>query len=109
MKVIDILQKIAKGEEVPHFKIDTIEYFVNANGFLTDQWGEIVEWNIYSEWLDEEVELLEDTPKKIEKLHIEYEPDFEKHCEKISAIPDEKSVALKINEIIDYINRGNNE
>ena len=60
MKIIDIYNKVANGEEVPHFIIDEIEYYIGTDGFVKDVFGEEVEWTIDKQWLNEEVEVLEE-------------------------------------------------
>jgi hypothetical protein len=65
MKVIDLLNKIANGEEVPHFKVGEIEYFLNWRGNLLEREGDKpiadVQWFIDEDWLNTEVEIIEDT------------------------------------------------
>ena len=70
MKVIDLLNKIANGEEVPHFIIDEQEYYVGADGFLKEIFGDDVEWTLDARWLNEEVEIIE------EKTNGELKDDF---------------------------------
>ena len=70
MKVIDIYNKVAKGEEVPNFIIDETEYYIGADGFVKDVFGEEVEWTIDKQWLNEEVEIIEEKPKHIAKLNL---------------------------------------
>lgn len=60
MKIIDLYIKIANGEEVPHFIIDDIEYHLDADGSIIDCDGYAVEWSIYKEWLNKEVEIIEE-------------------------------------------------
>lgn len=59
MKIIDIYNKVANGEQVPHFVIDEIEYYIGADGFVKDMFGVEVEWAIDKQWLNEEVEIIE--------------------------------------------------
>lgn len=37
MKIIDLLNKIANGEEVPHFKVGALEYYLNWRGNLLER------------------------------------------------------------------------
>lgn len=64
MKLIDILCKIAKKEEIPtfRFKDPRYKYFMKNNFLYQQKFKEEprpVEWEIYSEWLAQEVEILE--------------------------------------------------
>lgn len=111
MKVIDLINKIAKGEETPKFYIDDDRYtFYFDKGFLrrikfdikeTDQ---EVEWNIYPEWLNREVTIIEEE-KEIEKLN-----DYFRGEEWFNEIGQQRiddnfdTFARKINELIDVIN-----
>lgn len=62
--LIDLLNKIAKGEEVPKsFKIAGVEYYINDSGFLQECNGEEVQWFIYRSWLNEKVEIIEEEKK----------------------------------------------
>lgn len=72
IKIIDLLNKIANEEEVPHFKINEDEYYLGADGLLKDVYGDAVEWFIYQKWLNEEVEIIEEE-KEIEKLDYKVE------------------------------------
>ena len=95
MKIIDLLNKIANGEEVPHFIIDEQEYYLGADGFLKELYGDEVEWTLDAEWLNTEVEIIEE-PKEIEKIPI---PEIEyKENERILR------AEMKINELIDVVN-----
>ena len=113
MKVIDLLNKIANGEEVPHFKIFEIEYFLNDRGVLRekeeDRPSEDTRWFIDSKWLNTEVEIVEED-KKIEKIDLSewgeitysenwkiFTDDFNRNC---------SLFVNKINEIIDKLNKG---
>jgi hypothetical protein len=68
MKIIDIYNKVAKGEEVPHFIIDEQEYYIGADGVLKSYFGDEVEWRVHKDWLNEEVKIIEEKPKHIEEL-----------------------------------------
>ena len=67
MKVIDLLNKIANREEVPHFIIDEQEYYLGADGFLKELYGDEVEWALDAEWLNTEAEIIEEE-KEIEEM-----------------------------------------
>ena len=101
MKVIDLLNKIANGEEVPkrikykgkcwHLKqnyTNTLPYY--SNGYNNDNLFTGEEEFYFSQSLNDEIELIED--KKIEKIKMQGFSLFD--------------VADKVNEIIDKINAG---
>lgn len=102
MKVIDLLNKIANGEEVPK----KIKY-ANCIYYLDDEWIDVCyrredNKRIFEEFfvfenLNEEVEIIEDTPKRIEKLN---DQNLDPNCLNVSGI----IFRNKINEIIDKIN-----
>lgn len=108
MKVIDLLNKIANGEEVPNIilfnsykyrfdKIDRVYRRIIGNStFGNSTLGTINELDLY---LNDDVEIIEDTPKedkKIEKLKLSGN-DF------IDIFKIENKIN-KINEIIDKVN-----
>lgn len=120
MKIIDLLNKIANGEEVPK-KIkydDDIYIHVDNYCYYCQETNEILSQNIYAEFsrLNDEVEIIEEE-KEIEKK-------IEKKIEKIIISMDDVSMpyvtnnkyqrlsysevdllfASKINELIDVIN-----
>ena len=117
MKVIDLLNKIANGEEVPkkiRYDSDTYYYiednregvcYINTALDEENIWRHFL-YNIYT--LNDEVEVTEEQKedKKIEKLDTK----------DLFTCDDYQSIKLnfaltwiKINEIIDYINGGTNE
>ena len=117
MKIIDLLVKIANGEDVPN-KINycgyIFEYYKNHSryeNYHDEQIWLLEDFVDFSENLNDEIEIIEDTPKedeKIEKLKI-YD-DMINWCCNGKAINDiEKDIIDKINEIIDKINGDNNE
>ena len=74
MKLIDVLVKIANGEEVKPFMIDGERLEVKnyrdllANGvYIVDEDGDPVHWCIYKEWLNEEVEFIDEKKEKKRK------------------------------------------
>ena len=101
MKIIDLLNKIANGEEIPHFKVGEIEYFLNWRGNLLereeDKPSADVQWYIDEEWLNTEAEIIEED-KKIEKLVFNKDQDGDILVNGVSLIE-------KVNEIIDIINK----
>ena len=96
MRVIDLLVKIANKEEIPNFKVGYDKYYVSSDWTIKDANGKNAEWYIYEGWLNEEVEIIEEKPKKIEKID---EWKFNKSEDDIPHF----ELANKINEIIDYL------
>ena len=110
MKVIDILQRIAKGEEALLIKYrDKILHWNKDKDSFEDNYGMNTLYEIDFSELNDEIEVIED--KKIEKLIIG--KDDVAWCEG-NMKTDEEMVDIvleikdKINEIIDYINGGTN-
>ncbi len=72
MKIIDLLNKIAKGEEVPkEIMFDTDRYYLNNNNHYVRECGDFIqrldiEYNLVG-CLNDEVEIIEEE-KEIEKL-----------------------------------------
>lgn len=64
MKIIDLLNKLAKGEEVPKFEVNGVKYCVGQDGYLRELFGDDIEWYIFNEWLNEEVQILEEVEDK---------------------------------------------
>ena len=119
MKVIDLLNKIANGEEVPekikydtkemkydHNKQDYLGYYSNGNGewlfqYLFDRCRNT------EHFINDEVEIIED--KKIRKLDFIEENTFSKRQNGMTSedrrLLDSnfKELGNKINEIIDYL------
>lgn len=101
MKVIDLLNKIANGEEVPKkIKIngDTLDL---ENGkelyyrFQDKSSTLCFDWYIETKRLNDEIEIIED--KKIEKC---------KNYEEFESIDDYiEHLRIKINELIDEVNK----
>ena len=98
IKIIDLLVKIAKGEEVPNLKIKHWKQIYNFNikmGFITCQSDEGYNLDLI-QCLNDEVEILEDNTEEIEELlTIE---DYE--CDKT----DIRLNRDKINELVKAIN-----
>ena len=111
MKVIDLLNKIANGEEVPKkIRFNNIEYTLDQN--IDSYWnGEKKQWfesRIYGHCLNDEVEIIEED-KKIKKLKPEIimERDYYDSNNAIDYLRmDLKDITNKINEIIDILNKG---
>lgn len=112
MKIIDLLNKIAKGEEVPkRIKLDNYEFQYNKtyeqyyNKYATNLLEHISDYN-YS-GLNDEVEIIEEE-KKIEKISLNIEGDII-YCEngethRFNTNKQNRYLANKINELIDVIN-----
>ena len=123
IKVIDLLNKIANGEEVPKkIKVlDGIYYYCgkdeSGNCYYSEPEGcGGIRLSFNTSQLNDEIEIIED--KKIEKLETYKEIDDEVHYANILKvskngeyeIDEALSVAIdKINEIIDHINNGDDK
>ena len=99
MRVIDLLQRIANGEELPNkFKFDDdIYYKQSLKCYRCNETGKIFEECFILEDLDKEIEIIEED-KKIEKIDVNY-------LQQIKKWKRAKVLGNKINEIIDYINK----
>ena len=99
MKIIDLLNKIANGEEVPkkiHIKEFQCDFIFNGYIYLSDEKNQQnIYWCLHSRALNYEVEILEEEKKIPEKLN----EDFNQHCNEYLY----KKVEDKVNEIIDYL------
>ena len=74
IKIIDLLNKIANGEEVPNLKIKHWKQIYNFNikmGFITCQSDEGYNLDLI-QCLNDEVEILEDNTEEIEELSYEW-------------------------------------
>ena len=114
MKVIDLLNKIANGEEVHFYVINNgfkTEYFYEKGKPLRYDDDEDVEWRISEDWLNCEVEIIEED-KKIEKLEIVHNGSanayalLNEYGTKCGLTKHSKVMCDKINEIIDKLNKG---
>lgn len=100
MKVIDLLNKIANGEEIPQlikwngYVYDKLgcEYYMLNDRDIT-LFGDILDTN--GKYLNDEVEIIEED-KKIEKIDIN-------HLQTVKKCNRAKILGKKINEIIDYL------
>ena len=119
IKIIDLLTKIANGEEVPKkIKWENIIYAYSEYDkdyleypFSNEEYKGLFDMrdNILTQFLNDEVEIIEE-PKKIEKIEI-YEDSnghyfYDKHCKKIYITCDEINFMFEqFNELIDEINK----
>ena len=113
IKVIDLLVKIANGEEVPKkikYNNKIWEYYVCANDYKgEDIWlfEELFEYRRTIEFINDEVEIIEED-KKIEKLDIKQEKNIKNNwkwkCNGYNISTPQKIMADKLNELIDEIN-----
>ena len=114
IKIIDLLVKIANGEQVPEkikYNNKIWEYYVYANDYKgEDIWlfEELFEYKRTIEFINDEVEIIKE-PKKIEKIEIYEDSDghyfYDKHCKKIYITCDEINFMFEqFNELIDEIN-----
>ena len=110
MRVIDLLNKIANGEEIPQL--------IKWNGYIYDKlgceyymlndrditlFGDILDTN--GKYLNDEVEIIEED-KKIEKLESYISCGWNGTCKDLKRddlFNDLKKIGNKINEIIDYL------
>ena len=115
IKIIDLLNKIYNNDNIPKkiiYRNCGWEYNEDYNNFI-DEYGNyllglyIHDYDDLYEFLSSELEIIED-PKKIEKL-CEYnralyvltdDPDL-----KIKYSDDYNNIAVRINEIIDVVNK----
>lgn len=107
MKIINLLNKIANGEEVPnkiHIKKFQCDFIFNGYTYLSDEKAQqSIYWCLYSEALNYEVEILEE-PKKIEKWNKFALEDIVK-CTEEDLKGYIRVLAETQNEIIDEINK----
>lgn len=118
MKVIDLLNKIANGEEVPKkvkYKTHYWEYKEEVKDYKDDEDDYVFSCSNYdiTAMLDNEVEIIEED-KKIKRiqscgdnLYSEYIGQWLANKENYTEY--DELLMNKINEIIDYINKGDKE
>ena len=98
MTVIQLLNKIANGEELRFTIIEADETYKIRKGEILDSetFGDGVQWYIDEKWLNMEVKIIEED-NKIEKLTFG----------DVDGTPraNENDIIDKINEIIDKINK----
>lgn len=108
MKIIDLLNKIAKGEEVPKeikFEGELCSFDVEDKDYYCERYGNIVWYlvdtsNNMNEVLDTELEIISEE-KEIEKLGY---CCVNKNGETRNFVDVEEVLKNKINELIDVIN-----
>lgn len=110
LKVIDLLNKIANGEEVPkkiHIKKFQSDFIFNGYTYLSDEKEpQNIYWCLHSDALNYEVEIIEED-KKIEKIDRELNCDDDTIRGLVASVNEiYKEIADKINEIITYMNKG---
>lgn len=91
MKIIDLLNKIANGEETPNkikYKNKIYEYREQENSYYDGLY--YLHFNSFLDYLNEEIEIIEEN--KIEKINIKAPTNHMQYMQN------------KINEIIDKIN-----
>ena len=108
MKIIDLLNKIANGEELPEY----VKYFnrndEEYNIMMVTYENIIYKLNYEYIKLNDEVEILEEEKKIPEKIEI-YEDEeghyfIDKHCKKIYITCDEVNFMVEeFNQLIDYL------
>ena len=98
MKVIELLNKIANGEEVPEKFIFAGQIFKKQGSYILDEDRDSIFASIFSDFsnINDEIEIIED--KKIEKIDVN-------HLQQIKKWKRAKILGNKINEIIDKINK----
>ena len=113
IKIIDLLNKIAEGKELPEkfmYK-GHLYYRQKTKGicYRCDELNEIFEECLVLEDLNETIEIIEE-PKKIEKLKIEQDTHNSNYYikneygTKCGLTKHSKMIAEKVNELIDEIN-----
>jgi len=125
MEVIDLLNKIANGEEIPEkirVKYRIFEKCLNHNAYLNTEDEENYKYltdlpRLYDDdrdWLNEEVEILEEN-KKIENINLayidkEYLLNEQDKDRKIREIINRHNILVdKVSEIIEVINNEYNK
>ena len=103
MKVIDLLNKIAKGEEVPkHILFRNYDYFFEDN-----EYRDFVDHCLDYEYLNDEVEIIEEE-KEIKKIDMMYpiSNEFNSEIGGLVSIYNNNLGELKrkIDELIDAVN-----
>lgn len=116
MKIIDLLNKIANGEEAPKkIKYDGEEYkitkvLLDDNKYYSNYINEdmVCIFPINTNCLNDEVEILDDEekglPKKLEHLNVNYLND-ENNYTKEELVLDITTLQNWINKLIDYLEK----
>ena len=107
MKVIDLLNKIANGEDAPEKFRFAGQIFEKQGSYIADEDGDSIFDSMCTDFsnINEEIKLIEED-KKIEK--IEYSIDKDGYLSVNDFREHLLQIINKINEIIDYINGGTN-
>jgi hypothetical protein len=104
MKAIDLYIATEKNEKVPDivfYNFHKYRYYPNENNYYREENCDLISLFLDAK-PDDIIYLLEDTPKKIEKLT---DQDLDPNCLNVSGI----IFRNKINEIIDKVNGEDNE
>ena len=107
IKVIDLLNAIAEGKELPEkfmYK-EHLYYRQKTKGicYRSDELDEIFEECLVLEDLNDTIEIIEE-PKKIEKIARCDDIKMTHYCELYKPTENEEILRIKINELIDEIN-----
>ena len=107
IRVIDLLQRIANNEEVPNKIKYENDIFIHVDNYCyyCDESNLILSDRIFAEYsrLNDEIEIIEEKPKKIEKLILEEDDGDIGINGKYLSCQQTEVLANKINEIIDYL------
>lgn len=106
MTIIDLLNKIAFGEETPNkFKYDKLTFVKDNEGVHYDEYGDNIKNSIAYDLsnLDDEIEIIEED-NKIEKISINDNGTLGFPNGQWAARNMDKGFAFKINELIDKVN-----
>lgn len=108
MKIIDLLNKIANGEEVPKkIKYDNAiaEYDEEGKDYYSEGYSGLFSYTI-PEFINDEIEIIEDKKiKKISHFDINASKSIKELEDSVNLL--NRGITTKINEIIDYINKEN--
>lgn len=108
IKIIELLNKIANGEEVPNLKIKHWKQIYNFNikmGFITCQSDEGYNLDLI-QCLNDEVEILEDNTEEIEELKYDVVDENGRGWYKLDTIADKVTELIKsVNEIRKDLNK----
>ena len=111
MKVIDLLNKIANGEEIPEKFKFAGQTFEKQGSYIEDADGDSIFDSMFTDFsnINDEVEIVEEN-KKIEKLEIVHNGSanayalLNEYGTKCALTKHSKVMCDKINEIIDKLN-----
>ena len=123
IKIIEILNAISNGEKVPLeikfrniiyiFNKECNQYYEKGKGSYFNnklKFDKTIEWNFYGDFLNEEVEILEDNTEEIEEIKQNWVSMDELTAREFTSV--ENILKDKINELvrrINYIERKINE